>query len=199
MLMNIDCTEVSREIRKTESAFRFEHSVSVAQTNVRLNHVFNEGLDDTLLTVCGLLHDICREWTEERLVSYSETHHLQLQSQERMFPCLLHAPVASNLLFNEGYPTGVCTAIRWHTLGSIRMGRMGLIVFISDYLEPLRTHITEEQRKKLLSHKSLDEVCLAILEQQDQYFQIKGKENAPSTKELEAYLKEGKTLCTDCF
>lgn len=190
----IDSTAAEALIRRTESQKRFTHSVSVGLTNVRLNHKFGEHLDDEELYVCGLLHDICREWDAERLFSYVKEHSVPLEDEEWEATALLHGPVAADMLRGEGYPEELCTAVRWHTLGSVGMGRMGLIVFISDYLEPLRTHITDEQRGALLAHDSLEGVALALLELQDAYFASKNRKNARVTDELEAWLRAGKRL-----
>ena len=158
MLKPIDCTAIEARIRGSESNHRFAHSVSVALTNIRLSHMFAETLDDDELYACGLLHDICREWSDEQL--YDE----------------------------------LATAVRWHTLGSVDMGRMGLVLFVSDYLEPLRTHISDAERGELLNQKNLDDVALAILLKQDRYFHELGRTNAHATMALEACLKEGKRI-----
>lgn len=190
----IDYTAIEAYIRSHESNHRFTHSVSVALTNIRLSHMFGESLDDEKLYAGGLLHDICREWKNEKLFAFVEEHHVRLEAEERSAPCLLHAPVAAALLEEAGYEEAIATAIRWHTLGSVSMGRMGLVMFISDYLEPLRTHINDQERGELLHHDGLEAVALAILEKQDAYFQTCGKQNAHVTDELEAWLREGKRI-----
>lgn len=194
MLKPIDCTALEEHIRSLESPHRAEHSVSVGKTNVLLARKFNVPFPTDQLVCCGLLHDMCREWDEGKLVSYAEEHHLPLEPEETGNPVLLHAPVAADIALSEGYGKAIATAIRWHTLGSVTMGKLGEIVFISDYLEPLRTHINEEERQSLLAHATLDEVCLAVLAMQDAYFVKKGRKNAGTTETLEKYLREGKRL-----
>ena len=194
MSNSIDCTAIEGRIRKSESNHRFTHSVSVGLTNIRLSHMFGETMDDDELYACGLLHDICREWPGEELVEYATTHKVHLEPEEWTQNQLLHGPIAACLLGEEGYPSYLTLAIRWHTLGSVHMGRMGLVLFISDYLEPLRTHITDKERGCLFDHDSLEEVALAILLLQDQYFLEKGRANAHVTTLLENWLKEGKRI-----
>ncbi|MFA6774743.1 MAG: bis(5'-nucleosyl)-tetraphosphatase (symmetrical) YqeK [Sphaerochaetaceae bacterium] len=194
MSRRIDCTELRTEICKLESPHRSEHSISVAKTNVMLARRYREGIDETVLTATGLLHDLCREWSDERLYAFCEKHHVELEREEQACPWLLHSPVAAGLLREEGYPEEMCVAIRWHTLGSVSMGRLGLIVFISDYLEPHRTHITEDERRQLLLPDTLEGVCLAVLTLQDAYFREKGRCNAAVTDTLERFLKEGGRL-----
>lgn len=194
MLKPIDCTAIEARIRGSESNHRFVHSVSVALTNIRLSHMFAETLDDDELYACGLLHDICREWSDEQLYDFVDSHHVGLEPEELSQPQLLHGPVAAALLREEGFGGELATAVRWHTLGSVDMGRMGLVLFVSDYLEPLRTHISDVERGELLNQKNLDDVALAILLKQDRYFHELGRTNAHATMALEACLKEGKRI-----
>lgn len=195
MSKSIDCTAIEAFIRKTESQKRFTHSVSVGLTDIRLAHMFREPEpDDDLLYATGLLHDICREWDEARLRDYVREHHVALEPEEEAAEALLHGPVAADLLHAQGYRGDLCLAVRWHTLGNVGMGRLGLILFISDYLEPLRTHITDAQRGMLLAHDTLEGVALAILRLQDGYFLAKGRTNARVTTELERFLAGGRTL-----
>ncbi len=194
MLKPIDCTAIEARIRSCESNHRFTHSVSVALTNIRLSHMFGETMEDDELYACGLLHDVCREWSDEQLYDFIDSHHVELEPEELSQPQLLHGPVAAALLREEGYDDSLATAVRWHTLGSVDMGRMGLVLFVSDYLEPLRTHISDAERGELLNQKTLDDVALAILLKQDRYFRDLGRENAHATMALEACLKEGKRI-----
>lgn len=147
-----------------------------------------------MLYACGLLHDICREWSDEQLYDFVDSHHVGLEPEELSQPQLLHGPVAAALLREEGFGGELATAVRWHTLGSVDMGRMGLVLFVSDYLEPLRTHISDAERGELLNQKNLDDVALAILLKQDRYFHELGRTNAHATMALEACLKEGKRI-----
>lgn len=184
-------TVVEKRVRECESEHRFAHSVSVGFTNLVLNRKFGLGLDEDDLYQMGLLHDICREWTDKKLYGWAEEHHVSLTPEERENGCLVHAPVAAALLGEEGWGSDVTTGIRWHTLGSPDMGRMGLVIFVSDYLEPLRTHLTEEDRARLLDHETLEGVALSLLEMQDAYFVRKGRRNARETDRLEAFLRSG--------
>jgi predicted HD superfamily hydrolase involved in NAD metabolism len=191
MSKRIDCTAIEAEIRKLESPHRAEHSISVAETNLMLAHRYHEDLDDTVLEATGLLHDYCREWGTQRLYTFCDIHHVALEEEEKACPWLLHGPVAAQLFREQGYPEPMCLAIRWHTLGSVSMGRLGLVVFVSDYLEPKRTHITEVERQQLLQPTTLDDVCLAVLRMQDAYFARKGRKNAATTDRLEQLLAGG--------
>jgi HD superfamily phosphohydrolase YqeK len=141
-----------------------------------------------------LVHDIAREWPDAKLQEYSREHQLSLEPEEKLIPMLLHGPVAADILMQKGYDSPICTAVRYHTLGSPTMGRLGLVLFIADFIEPGRTHITVEQRESLLAKESLEAVCVGLLSMQDGYFESKGKHPAFSSLSLRKYIEEGGRL-----
>lgn len=190
----IDCTAIDKEIKGVLSEKRYLHSVSVAETDLMLAKQYGEDYPNDVLYGMGLLHDRAREWDEKDLRDYVTEHEVPLEKEEWFFPPLLHGPVEADILLREGYDEEIARAVRWHTLGSVTMGRLGLILFISDYLEPRRTHIDQMERALLLSQPTLEKCCIALLKMQDAYHDRTGKKNAAVTNQLERYLLEGKRL-----
>lgn len=194
MYKSIDCTALEFELKESLSEKRYHHSLAVAQSCLRLNERYSLHLDATELYAAALMHDMAREWGREQLVDYALANNLDLMSEERECPTLLHAPVAASLLAGRGFSDQVCTAVRYHTLGSIHMGTMGLLVYISDYLEPNRTHLCEQDRQRLLEHPTAEKLCLAILEQERAYLVAKAKQISASGEELYRFLCSGGTF-----
>ncbi|WP_320127930.1 bis(5'-nucleosyl)-tetraphosphatase (symmetrical) YqeK [uncultured Sphaerochaeta sp.] len=184
---------LEQEVRSRMSERRYLHSLGTAQTCVNLAQQFNEDISLDECYECGLLHDIAREWPDAKLQGYSKEHQLVLEPEEKLIPMLLHGPVAADIL-KQRYSPSLCLAVRYHTLGSIYMGRMGLILFIADFLEPGRTHLSGDQRDSLLAKKSLEEVCSGLLDNQDAYFESKGKSSAFTSVALRKFLREGGEL-----
>lgn len=194
MLKNIDCTAVEGEIKSTLSGKRFEHSLGVAQTCLKLNDAYQLGLDESLARSTGLLHDLVREWPHQALESYAKEHQLSLFSEERQHPVLLHAPVGASVLRERGYPEQLCTAIRFHTLGSVEMGLLGLVLYIADYLEPGRSHLDAGQRSQLWACATLEDLALEILQREHAYLLSKGKSVSESSLGLQSFLQAGGKL-----
>lgn len=176
------------------SEARLQHSKATAATSLELVRRFGENIDIELCTVTALVHDIAREWKADELLSYAEEHLLMLQKEEVGDPVLLHAPVGADLLAHQGYDSTLCLAVRYHTLGSVHMGRLGLVLYIADYIEPGRKHLTDTMRKDLLGLPSLEMICLEILRMQDPYLKSKGKEPALCSQQLRQYLLAGELL-----
>lgn len=185
---------LEEELLSHLSEDRFLHSKATADTSLSLVRQFGEKLNLELCFRAALLHDIAREWKDEDLILYAEAHHLVLEEEERDDPVLLHAPVGSHLLASRGYENSLCLAVRYHTLGSVTMGRLGLVLFIADYIEPRRTHLSDLTRKALRELPSLEMICLEILRMQGPYLKGKRKEPARCSEELKLFLLAGKHL-----
>ena len=182
------------ELSSLMSEERVLHSKATAVTSLSLVRQFGEQLDLELCTKAALLHDIAREWTDDDLLLYAKNEHLTLEKEEEGDPVLLHAPVGAHLLQREGYASYLCLAVRYHTLGSVHMGRLGLVLFIADYIEPGRKHLSDRTRKSLLALPSLEMLCLEILRMQESYLTWKGKASARCSQELKRYLLAGMLL-----
>ena len=185
---------LEKDLSSQMSEARLLHSKATAETFLTLVQQFKETLDYGLCTKTALVHDIAREWEDEKMLAYAQEHNLALEQEERGDPVLLHAPVGANVLVNQGYESSLCLAVRYHTLGSIHMGRLGLVLFIADYIEPRRTHLSVSTKHALLALPTLEMLCLEILRMQEPYLQTKGKALAGCSQELMRYLLAGKRL-----
>ncbi len=194
MFSRTGSTALEERLSSLMSEARFLHSKATAATSLSLVRQYQETIDLELCRKAALLHDIAREWKAKDLLSYAEEHHLALQKEEEGNPVLLHAPVGADLLLHKGYDSSLCLAVRYHTLGSVQMGRLGLVLFIADYIEPRRGHLTDETRKELLGLTSLELICLEILGLQEPYLERKKQEPAQCSLELRRYLQAGGRL-----
>jgi predicted HD superfamily hydrolase involved in NAD metabolism len=194
MSSHFDSTVLEQELSETLSAKRYQHSVAVGETCVRLQHRYHETFDERELYQCGLMHDIARDWNAKRLTQFADDHHLPLESEEKDCAVLLHAPVGAALLQERGFPEQLCIAVRYHTIGSIYMGRMGLLLYIADYIEPNRMHLDDEMRSSLLAEPTLEALCIRILEAERAHLLTKGKVVTHSGLELLHFLQEGGKL-----
>ncbi len=106
---------------------------------------------------------------------------------------LLHGVVASDTI-RQVVPqvcNRVCTAIRWHTLGSKSMGILGAALYAADYMEPLRSHLAMGERDVLLACTTIEELCHTIAVRHHDHIVERGKKPAESTMDLIRFLSEG--------
>jgi 2-amino-4-hydroxy-6-hydroxymethyldihydropteridine diphosphokinase len=86
----------------------------------------------------GAWHDALRDAPEAQLREISG---------DRTSPVeLLHGPAAAELLARDGETRAdVLDAVRWHTIGSARWGRVGRALYVADFLEPGRKFAAEDR------------------------------------------------------
>ncbi|MDO8964556.1 MAG: bis(5'-nucleosyl)-tetraphosphatase (symmetrical) YqeK [Coriobacteriia bacterium] len=120
------------------SAPSLAHCERVAVTARALAQRF--GVDEEKAELAGLLHDYCRDETDEALLAQAASLSMPLLQFEREHPYLLHARVAAALLRTElpGLGEAVLSAIAVHTVGAVPMSDLDRIVYLADMIEPSR-------------------------------------------------------------
>jgi HD superfamily phosphohydrolase YqeK len=98
----------------------------------------------------GWLHDVLRDAPAEHMRPWLEGEFHQLPES------FLHGPAAASRLSEEGVDDGeLLDAIRYHTLGNAKLGRLGLSLIAADFLEPGRRK-RAEWRSKLREQANTD-------------------------------------------
>lgn len=188
----ISYTKLEKIVKGMIKESRFEHSVRVKETAVILARRFAQDLLEAAAYV-GIFHDAYRYLSGDELLKECKKAKIKIEDEEKENPMLLHGAVAA-IHFKEVAgvsPAGYFEAIRNHTLGSITMGRLGALLYIADFIEPGRTHLTDEDRAEILSHDTLEGVVLDILTRDLKYGESIGRKGAKISYELKEYLEKG--------
>lgn len=139
---------------------RFEHTRGVARTAARLARRHRVSVPKAELA--AWLHD-CAKGLErgevKKLLSKAGA-----DKDELSRPGLWHAPVGAWLARHEYgvRDREVLAAIRFHSTGSPRPGRLLKLLFVADYIEPGRRW-PELQTLRPLANRNLDEAYLEVL------------------------------------
>ncbi len=168
---------------------RSRHSRAVADLAVALADRYRLAVDCDELSQACLYHDLAREWASEALVRFTIDEQVDVSREELDHPVLLHAPVAAAILARAGMSHAQVLAVRHHTLGSSEMGAMGQALFCADYLEPNRTHLTDEDRARLLAEESIEALCIRVIEREWQWRRQAGKAIAGASQAFYRCLK----------
>ncbi len=118
---------------------RYAHSVRVARCAALLAQ--RHGLDSRKARLAGLLHDLARLYSNDRLIAESEARGLPVGTREREHPVLLHAPLGAAIA-REKFgieDDAVLSAIAKHTTGEGEMSPLDCAVYLADSLEPDRS------------------------------------------------------------
>lgn len=118
---------------------RYAHCMRVARAADLLAQ--RHGVDAGKARLAGLLHDLARLYSPERLIAECEARGLSIDAAERAHPTLLHAKLGAALAREQfGIDDGeVLSAIEKHTTGAGEMSSLDCVVYLADSLEPGRS------------------------------------------------------------
>lgn len=141
---------------------RFNHSLRVAETAVKLAEIYDGDKDKAELA--GILHDYCKY--DDLGSMYQIVTQNELDSNLLSYGSeILHGPVAA-IIMNQQFDVTdeeVLLAIKNHTTGRAQMTKTEKLIFISDYIEPGRqTPGVEEIRDLAYNQGSLDKTIYEI-------------------------------------
>lgn len=187
----MDYTVLCKVVSSMEKESRYQHSLGVAEVASTLLDRFIGDPVPGLYT--GIFHDAYRYLDGPELLSISEKAGIDICPEERANPMLLHGAVAAiNFTSVAGdCPESWLRAMRHHTLGAKDMGIIGAALYIADYSEPGRKHITNEERARIYTKRTLEEMVLAVLYRERKYSAEIGRTMAERTIELTDFLEEG--------
>lgn len=159
---------------------RYAHSVRVARCADVLAQ--RHGVDARKARTAGLLHDLARLYSPERLLSEAAVRGMEIDEFERDNPMLLHARLGAAIArerFGVDDPQ-VLSAIEKHTTGAGEMSPLDCIVYLADSLEP---HRPFEERPHLwrVAMTDLDAAMRAVILASVQHYARKGKATLPAT------------------
>ncbi len=160
--------------------YRFAHTVRVARLADRLAQ--RHGTDPGQARVAGILHDVARLYSGDRLLAECEARRMPLDPFERRNPIVLHARLGAELAserFGVNDPP-VLTAIAKHTVAAARMSQLDRILYLADALEPGRAY-PERAALEALAFENLDAAMLAVVRSGLRYLRERGLEAAPQT------------------
>ncbi|WP_432372102.1 bis(5'-nucleosyl)-tetraphosphatase (symmetrical) YqeK [Staphylococcus chromogenes] len=141
---------------------RFEHSIRVAETAVKLAQQYEGDVDKAELA--GILHDFCKY--DDLASMYQIVTQYELDSALLSYGSeILHGPVCATIMKHQYHVNDedILLAIAHHTTGRKHMTKNEKIVFIADYIEPGRTTKgVEDIREMVYGGKGLDKTIYEI-------------------------------------
>lgn len=117
---------------------RYEHSLSVARTAEEM--ALRYGQNPFEARVAGTLHDWDKVLSNDEQLALARRQGVDLGVDLELVCPLLHGVTAAGHL-REEFPElsdAVLRAISLHTLGSVDMHPLDMVVFVADAIEPLR-------------------------------------------------------------
>ena len=152
------------EMNKKLKHHRFIHSAAVAGTAASLAMKYGE--DCSKAVVAGILHDCAKCYDDDELVELCLKNDIPVSGFEKDHGFILHAKYGAYLAKNKyGIDDeDILNAIRWHTTGHEDMTLLEKIIFVSDYIEPLRNKAQnlDKIRNAAFNEDDID-ICVVMI------------------------------------
>lgn len=162
-------TEIINLLTETLSKPRFDHCLRVESSAVELANYFQTSPE--IVSPAALLHDLCREYSREKLLKLAVDFDIVVDDIEKAEPLLLHGPVAAamaqkTLGINNDL---ILDAIRFHITGSPNMTSVAKLIFIADFIEPGRTFEQARILREMVYKLTPDQLLLKVYNHSIEY------------------------------
>lgn len=133
-----DEEKIQEYLRLNLKPKRYEHSLGVRDTAVKLAKIY--GVDEKKARAAGLVHDCAKYMPGNELIAIASKNNIVIDDVLRETPSLLHGAVAAIIAKDKMgiYDNNILSAIRYHTTGKENMSLMEKIIYVADYIEPMR-------------------------------------------------------------
>ncbi|MDC7287898.1 bis(5'-nucleosyl)-tetraphosphatase (symmetrical) YqeK [Blautia schinkii] len=185
-----DFLKMEKKLSKYLDEERFAHTMGVMYTCAALAMAHGYDLKDA--QAAGLLHDCAKCIPNKKKLKMCSQHKIAVTEFEEQHPFLLHAKLGAYLarakydINNEE----ILAAITYHTTGRREMGILEKIVYIADYIEPMRDKAQNLAKIRELAFRDLDECMYEILKDTLDYLEKNPKDIDRTTEDAFLYYKE---------
>lgn len=152
-----------RKLKKELDDDRYRHTLGVMYTSAALAMRYDADLEKA--QVAGLLHDCAKCIPNEKKIKMCEKHQIPITRVEQGAPFLLHSKLGAYLARTkyEVEDEEILQAIVWHTTGKPEMTLLEKIVFLADYIEPMRWKASNLEEIRRIAFLDLDEAVYMTL------------------------------------
>lgn len=185
-----DFTKMKKKLSKYLDEDRFEHTMGVMYTCAALAMAHSYDLNDA--QAAGLLHDCAKCIPNKKKLKMCSQHKIPVTSFEEAHPFLLHSKLGAYVA-RAKYDVkdeNILSAITYHTTGKPDMTVLEKIVYIADYIEPMRDKAPNLKKIRQLAFEDLDECMYEILKDTLAYLEENPKDLDSTTREAYEYYKD---------
>lgn len=183
-------TVIQKKLHKKLDEKRYQHTLGVMYTSAAL--AMAHGQDMERAQLAGLLHDCAKYIPNKKKVKICKKHKISVTPYEKANPFLLHAKLGAYYArkkYGVEDPE-ILSAIRCHTTGKPNMTPLEQIVYIADYIEPMRDAAPHLARIRRLAFQDLDMCTYQILKDTLDYLNNSPGKIDITTEQTYQYYKE---------
>lgn len=160
--------EIEEYLKCNLKPSRFAHSLSVRDTAVKLAKTYN--CDTYKARIAGLVHDCAKNMSGQENLKLVLEKGYAVDEVSRNSPELLHG-LAGAIIAKEKFEIfdeEILNAIIYHTTGKENMNLLEKIIYLADYIEPLRDFPSVDELRKV-TLRNLDEGLIMSFNNTIQY------------------------------
>lgn len=148
-------SEILRMLQENLKPSRYEHTLSVARTALRLAPVY--GVEPARAELAALLHDCAKYMPLQQMRKLVKAHVPDADDLEMEAVSVLHAPAGAVHAWMEYgvRDPEILSAIRKHTIGDASMSALEALIYTADFIEPLREDFPGLARARELAETDL--------------------------------------------
>lgn len=168
---------------------RYWHSIGVADTAACLAMRYGVPMESAY--IAGLLHDCAKCLSDEELLVRCSENNIPVTEYEERSPYLLHGKLGA-FYAKERYnieDVDICNAIKYHTTGRAGMSPLEEIIFIADYMEPLRNRAADLDEVRKLVFIDIKKAIYVVTKDTLEYLESNNKPIDPQTVVTYNYYK----------
>ncbi|MDO4343482.1 MAG: bis(5'-nucleosyl)-tetraphosphatase (symmetrical) YqeK [Eubacteriales bacterium] len=182
--------KMKKTLKKYLDENRYEHTQGVMYTSAAL--AMRYGADIEKAEVAGLLHDCAKCIPDAKKVKLCLKNQILMTETEQKNPFLLHAKVGAYIA-RAKYGVEdeeILSAIACHTTGKPDMSLLDKIVYIADYIEPMRSKAPNLADVRKLAFEDIDVTLFKILSDTLAYLRNSPKNLDSMTMRAYEYYKQ---------
>lgn len=177
----MEISEMHRILKSSISESRYLHTLGVIETAAELSALF--GADTDKARLAALLHDAAKRMTVRDMIEVSIEEGFAPDEFELLAPPVLHAPAGAAIakrVYGVEDPE-ILNAIRAHTIGCLKPGKLDAILFVADFIEPGRKPFPGLEEVRALSRENLTAALKMCARLSGEYVVSQGGKMHPTT------------------
>lgn len=185
-----DLYKMQKKLEAHLDEARYLHTLGVMYTCASLAMVHGDSLMDA--QVAGLLHDSAKCISNKKKLSMCEKHQIPVSDFEKNHPFLLHAKLGAYVAkskYGVNDPQ-ILSAITYHTTGKPQMTKLEKILYIADYIEPMRSEAPHLEQIRKLAFLDLDTCMYEILKDTLEYLEQNPGDIDNTTRKAYEYYRQ---------
>ena len=175
-------------LKKNLKNSRLQHSFRVMDTSIKLAEIYH--CDCNKAKIAGLIHDCAKNINNDEMINIMKKSGYNTNDESFMIPQTLHGPVgaliAKNVMGIEDQE--ILNAIEYHTIGRKNMSILEKVIYIADYIEPLRNFQELESVREFVYSGDIDKALLMSFDNTIKYIIKKGQLLHKNTIEARNYI-----------